>query len=114
MMKKLTTVLVAGFLALSATAQAGSKCNGTVVTQCPNSRVHVLTSAPANAAPERDIVDTAVGAGSFKTLVAAVQAAGLVEILKGNGRYTDINKEVKVSRVVVRNANLGTSRKTER
>lgn len=87
-MKKLTTVLVAGFLALSATAQAGSKCNGTVVTQCPNSRVHVLTSAPANAAPERDIVDTAVGAGSFKTLVAAVQAAGLVEILKGKGPFT--------------------------
>ncbi len=35
-----------------------------------------------------DIVDTAVAAGAFKTLVAAVQAAGLVEILKGTGPFT--------------------------
>ncbi len=35
-----------------------------------------------------DIVDTAVGAGSFKTLVAAVQAAGLVDTLKGAGPFT--------------------------
>ena len=35
-----------------------------------------------------DIVDTAVSAGSFKTLVAAVQAAGLVDTLKGAGPFT--------------------------
>ena len=35
-----------------------------------------------------DIVDTAVSAGSFTTLVAAVQAAGLVETLKGAGPFT--------------------------
>jgi len=35
-----------------------------------------------------DIVDTAVAAGSFKTLVAAVGAAGLVETLKGAGPFT--------------------------
>ena len=35
-----------------------------------------------------DIVDTAVSAGSFKTLVAAVQAAGLVDTLKGPGPFT--------------------------
>ena len=35
-----------------------------------------------------DIVDTAVGAGSFNTLVAAVKAAGLVDTLKGNGPFT--------------------------
>ena len=35
-----------------------------------------------------DIVDTAVAAGSFTTLVAAVQAAGLVETLKGAGPFT--------------------------
>lgn len=35
-----------------------------------------------------DIVDTAVAAGSFKTLVAAVGAAGLVETLKGVGPFT--------------------------
>ena len=37
---------------------------------------------------KKDIVDTAVASGSFKTLVAAVQAAGLVETLKGTGPYT--------------------------
>jgi len=36
----------------------------------------------------KDIVDTAVGAGSFTTLVAAVKAAGLVETLKGKGPFT--------------------------
>ena len=35
-----------------------------------------------------DIIDTAVAAGSFKTLVAAVQAAGLVDTLKGHGPFT--------------------------
>lgn len=35
-----------------------------------------------------DIVDTAVAAGNFKTLVAAVKAAGLVDTLKGPGPFT--------------------------
>jgi len=36
----------------------------------------------------KDIVDTAIGAGQFNTLVAAVQAAGLVDTLKGEGPFT--------------------------
>lgn len=36
----------------------------------------------------KDIVDTAIDAGSFTTLVAAVQAAGLVDTLKGDGPFT--------------------------
>jgi uncharacterized surface protein with fasciclin (FAS1) repeats len=43
-------------------------------------------TAPARAAD--DIVDTAVKAGSFGTLVAAVKAAGLVDTLKGKGPFT--------------------------
>lgn len=35
-----------------------------------------------------DIIDTAIAAGSFKTLAAAVGAAGLVETLKGDGPFT--------------------------
>jgi len=35
-----------------------------------------------------NIVETAIGAGSFKTLVAAVKAAGLVETLSGPGPFT--------------------------
>ena len=44
--------------------------------------------ARADYLPEKDIVDTAVSAGSFNTLVAAVKAAGLVETLKGKGPLT--------------------------
>ena len=39
-------------------------------------------------AASQDIVDTAVAAGSFKTLAAALQAAGLVDTLKGEGPFT--------------------------
>ena len=39
-------------------------------------------------APTKDIVDTAVSAGSFKTLTTALAAAGLVETLKGKGPFT--------------------------
>ena len=46
-----------------------------------------LSAVPA-AAQGKDIVDTAVGAGSFKTLAAALQAAGLVDTLKGEGPFT--------------------------
>ena len=44
--------------------------------------------ATASYAADKDIVDTAVGAGNFTTLVAAVQAAGLVDTLKGAGPFT--------------------------
>ena len=45
----------------------------------------LVAASPAAAA---DIVETAVTNGSFKTLTAALQAAGLVETLKGKGPYT--------------------------
>ncbi len=49
----------------------------------------ILSSIPVRAAePTKDIVDTAVAAGSFKTLAAALQAAGLVDTLKGKGPFT--------------------------
>jgi uncharacterized surface protein with fasciclin (FAS1) repeats len=44
--------------------------------------------APLGTARAADIVDTAVKAGSFNTLVAAVKAAGLVDTLKGPGPFT--------------------------
>ena len=51
-----------------------------------------LTAATAFAMPafaqDKDIVDTAVAAGSFTTLAAALTAAGLVETLKGPGPFT--------------------------
>jgi len=45
-------------------------------------------SIAALGAQAKDIVDTAVGAGTFKTLAAALQAAGLVDTLKGPGPFT--------------------------
>jgi uncharacterized surface protein with fasciclin (FAS1) repeats len=53
-----------------------------------------MTAATAFALPafseahSKDIVDTAVAAGSFTTLAAALEAAGLVETLKGEGPFT--------------------------
>jgi uncharacterized surface protein with fasciclin (FAS1) repeats len=51
-----------------------------------------LTAATAFAMPafaqDKDIVDTAVAAGNFNTLAAALTAAGLVETLKGPGPFT--------------------------
>lgn len=46
------------------------------------------TEATSSSEEMADIVDTAVGAGDFGTLVAAVKAAGLVETLKGEGPFT--------------------------
>ena len=51
-----------------------------------------LTAAATLAMPafaqDKDIVDTAVAAGNFTTLAAALEAAGLVETLKGAGPFT--------------------------
>ena len=48
----------------------------------------VLALGVAFSAQAKDIVDTAVAAGSFKTLAAALGAAGLVDTLKGKGPFT--------------------------
>ena len=69
-MKK-STFIPAGALALALILAAGLAFAGS-----------------AKKAASKDIVDTAVAAGSFDTLVAAVQAAGLVDALKGDGPLT--------------------------
>jgi len=52
---------------------------------CPSA---AKTSATSLQPGEKDIVETALAAGSFKTLAAALDAAGLVEALKGKGPFT--------------------------
>ena len=47
-----------------------------------------LVGTAAFAGAKKDIVDTAVSAGTFETLVAAVSAADLVDTLKGDGPFT--------------------------
>ena len=48
----------------------------------------VLVLGVAFSAQAKDIVDTAIGAGTFKTLATALGAAGLVDTLKGKGPFT--------------------------
>lgn len=47
-----------------------------------------LSCSLVSVANAKDIVDTAVSAGNFNTLAAALQAADLVDTLKGNGPFT--------------------------
>ena len=68
--KSLLTLAALAAIAPAASAQMG-----------PN-------ASTAKVAPSMDIVETAVAAGSFKTLAAALQAAGLVDALKGDGPFT--------------------------
>jgi transforming growth factor-beta-induced protein len=61
--------------------------------KCSNGVIHVIDTVirperTTRRAQGQDIVDTAVSANSFSTLVAAVKAAGLVETLKGDGPFT--------------------------
>ena len=49
---------------------------------------NAMSGGYGKATKQKDIVDTAVSAGSFNTLVAAVKAAGLVDTLKSDGPFT--------------------------
>jgi uncharacterized surface protein with fasciclin (FAS1) repeats len=57
-------------------------------TICIALAIVLSAGSSAFAQSQKDIVDTAVGAGDFKTLAAALQAAGLVDTLKGPGPFT--------------------------
>jgi uncharacterized surface protein with fasciclin (FAS1) repeats len=59
---------------------------GLLVAACGDD--DATTTTATTMAPASDIVDTAVAAGDFTTLVAAVEAAGLAETLKGDGPFT--------------------------
>jgi uncharacterized surface protein with fasciclin (FAS1) repeats len=77
-----------GALASLAIVVAG--CATPADTASAPSAASTSTAAAPEPAPMAagDIVDVAVGAPQFSTLVAAVQAAGLVETLKGTGPFT--------------------------
>ena len=77
-------LLIAGVVASAAPCNGSGKA--TVVHERVVSSVPVHQVAYADA--PKDIVDTAVGAGTFKTLAAALGAADLVTTLKGDGPFT--------------------------
>jgi uncharacterized surface protein with fasciclin (FAS1) repeats len=73
----LVSAVVAMFVSQAPLALAGKKCAATPIRTVAHKR-----------AATSDIVDTAVSAGSFQTLAAALKAAGLVDTLKGDGPFT--------------------------
>lgn len=67
------------FLAIATLAVVGVALSMTFTT---------FANQPAKPMAKKDIVETAIAAGQFKTLTAALQAAGLVDTLKGKGPFT--------------------------
>ena len=76
------------FVVLGAVGVGTVGALGLAAATAASTPVEVATAADAKAKASRDIVDTAVAAGSFKTLAAALKAAGLVDTLKGEGPFT--------------------------
>lgn len=90
-MKRVLTLSILAILALVVAACAPIPAAQPAATPAPAATAAPEpTAAPteAPAAMPKDIVDTAIGAGTFNTLVAAAQAAGLVDTLKGPGPFT--------------------------
>ena len=83
-MKKMTAIALVGLMAV---LSACGDDESTTPTEAPGTEAPMTeeSEAPAELG---DIVSVAVGAGSFTTLVAAVEAAGLVETLQGEGPFT--------------------------
>ena len=87
---------LAGFgIAFAGVAASAAPCNGSGNTTAAHETIvheRVVSSVPVRqvsyADAPKDIVDTAVGAGTFKTLAAALGAAELVSTLKGDGPFT--------------------------
>jgi uncharacterized surface protein with fasciclin (FAS1) repeats len=73
--------LVLGSLACLVATASAADCSS---THSPKAG----TTAASSPAPDKNIVETAIAAGSFQTLVAAVKAAGLAETLSGPGPFT--------------------------
>jgi uncharacterized surface protein with fasciclin (FAS1) repeats len=84
-------------LFLPALAIAIAACSGSTATTAPTQASNPTpaqtatvapSAAPSTDAMSKDIVQTATEAGSFKTLLTAVKAAGLVDTLEGTGPFT--------------------------
>jgi transforming growth factor-beta-induced protein len=94
-MKLRSTMLMLVALATSSLSVPGlASADGCTATQASTDKSTIQAAGMSAKATEvksaksMDIVQTATAAGSFKTLVAAVQAAGLAETLRGKGPFT--------------------------
>ena len=92
----MTTRFVRLAAGIAAVSLLGAACGddddatqATDATDAPVEATTPMTEAPATTdAMAADIVDTAIAAGDFTTLVAAIQAAGLEATLRGEGPFT--------------------------
>ncbi len=84
-MKTLIAVSALSLVATSSPALAGGGCGSSSSTAQKHHDSDMMTVG-YNA--KKDIIDTAVAAGSFKTLAAALKAADLIEPLQGDGPFT--------------------------
>lgn len=82
-MKKMTTLMTAGFLSLSASMYATAGHH-----EADKDSMKKDHHGMEESVMKKDIVGTAISAGKFDTLVAAVKAAGLVETLQSKGPFT--------------------------
>ncbi len=72
----------------SSTATTAAAAETTAAASETTKKADAPATTAAAATADKDIIDTAVGAGDFKTLAAALTAAGLVDTLKGPGPFT--------------------------
>ena len=86
-MRRTLSVVAAVTLSLGLAA-CGSDDSTDEATPAETSSSAPATTEATEEAAGADIVDTAVAAGDFTTLAAALEAAGLVETLKGDGPFT--------------------------
>jgi len=93
-MKRSITLLVPALALAIAACSAGASPSPAPTGASTPSPAATTAASPSSApsasadAMAQDIVETATEAGSFKTLLAAVKAAGLVETLQGKGPFT--------------------------
>lgn len=88
MQSRLIRLLAALFAVSLIAAACSDSAAEETSTEAPSDEAADETDAPTEAAEPGTIVDVAVANGSFTTLVAAVQAAGLVDTLNGDGPFT--------------------------
>ena len=86
--RTLFTVAVLTLAMFSWTANAQCPSMTSKQSSCSSAKASTCSSGTLTSVTRPDIVETAVSAGSFNTLVAAVKAAGLVEVLQGDGPFT--------------------------
>lgn len=87
--RTLAAAAVVAALVLGACSSDDDDNNASETTeQTADDSMETTTDAEEEATADADIVDTAIEAGNFETLVTAVQAAGLEETLRGEGPFT--------------------------